>query len=446
MKCPKCGNEYDDSFKFCPECAEANPGLEQPHKEPAEIAPKSLSEQSFVGAQIAPPLETLQKYLPAMHMPPTGKPEFWRRKSTWIILAAVIVVLAVALPATLVLSSESGKHTSVAGTPKDVATAFMREGINGNYDKAFEMVAQSNYSLLGVMMCQFQDQAAPLIILKTDRASLQSYYGGGKGLLGGIFTSEGVKSVTATGEVESTTDNQLTNNVDFVSIQYKGGEKPFLIMLNQEDGEWFVDLPNLLVMAEPDTAKYISGTVGALLANPTESNCTKAIDFLQASKGLADKYGLWLQPAAKSSLTPDRAKELEDAKAIASNLVSLSAKAQAALTAAKAAPKPPAPVTPIPAWQTVIDVTGSTDKQTQTFYLGLGQKKLLYNVVGDSMPVCYVYLVPAGHSLSQEGGFPIVSPDGPGPGETYINEPAGSYYLDISSANCTWQATIAEMK
>ncbi len=105
------------------------------------------------------------------------------------------------------------------------------------------------------------------------------------------------------------------------------------------------------------------------------------------------------------------------------------------------------PVAPAPkTWQTVIDVTGSTDKQTGTFSLGSGQKKLLYNVVGDSFSMCYVYLVQAGHSLTQEGGFPIVSPTDPGPGETYINEPAGSYYLYIMSANCTWQATVVELK
>lgn len=25
MKCSKCGMEYDDTFKFCPDCGEPNP-------------------------------------------------------------------------------------------------------------------------------------------------------------------------------------------------------------------------------------------------------------------------------------------------------------------------------------------------------------------------------------------------------------------------------------
>ena len=446
MKCSNCGQDYDDSFLYCPHCAEKNPS--HVAEKPPEPSPTDAPLVAEPPDQPGQPLSTLTPSIPIppdMPLPPVDKPWLWRRKSTWIILAAALVVIAVALTTTIVLLSGSPKRTSVAGNPNDVATAFMQEGLNGNYDKAFEMVAKSDYPLLGVMICQYQKQAALSMTLKTDKASLRDYYST-QGFLNGFFGAEGVKSITATGEVQSATETQLKNNVDMVSIQYKGAEKPFPLMVIQEDGGWFVDLSTPLVMGKPATAKYISDTVEALLANPTESNCTKAIDLLQASKGLVDKYDLWLQPASKSVLTSDKVKELEDAKAIASNLDSLSAKAETALTAARAAPKPPAPVPATPTWQTIIDVTGSTDKQTQTFYLGSGQKKLLYNIVGDSWSMCAIYLMQSGHSLSQEGGFPIVSPDGPGPGDTYINEPAGSYYLDISSANCTYQVTVIEMK
>jgi len=103
----------------------------------------------------------------------------------------------------------------------------------------------------------------------------------------------------------------------------------------------------------------------------------------------------------------------------------------------------PAPAT---TWQTVMDVTSNTSKRTGSFYLGSGQKKLLYNVTGGDSVICGIYLMKEGESLEQGGGSPEVTVDNPGPGETaLVNEP-GNYYLDVKAANCNWQVTIQELK
>jgi len=91
-------------------------------------------------------------------------------------------------------------------------------------------------------------------------------------------------------------------------------------------------------------------------------------------------------------------------------------------------------------------LSGSTNQRSQPFHLGTGQKRLLYNVVGSEMPGLSVYVVAQGDSLEQSGGFPEVSPDVAGPGETVLVQDEGDYYLDVSSANCTWQVTVQEMK
>ena len=245
----------------------------------------------------------------------------------------------------------------------------------------------------------------------------------------GMFTADAMKNTfEGTGQIESINDYKLNGTHNLELVRSKGGDKPWPVILAQENGEWKFDLAGEIVFGSPGPAKQISDIVGSLLANPTQSNCKTAVDLLKASAGLADKYDLWLQSSTvKSIVTSDRIKALEDAKAIASTFDALTAKANTALTAAATAPKP------VPTWQTVIDVTGSTDQQTQTFSLGSGQKKLLYNLVGDSMSLCMIYLMQAGHSLDQEGGFPIVSPADPGSGETYIRTIPQSAQEDSTS-------------
>ena len=97
------------------------------------------------------------------------------------------------------------------------------------------------------------------------------------------------------------------------------------------------------------------------------------------------------------------------------------------------------------AWQNVINFSGTENKRSDIFYLGSGQKKLLYNIVGD-MVICSIYIVKEGDSLAKSGGIPEEMITDPKNGETFLVQSPGNYYLDIRAANCTWEVTIQEMK
>lgn len=107
---------------------------------------------------------------------------------------------------------------------------------------------------------------------------------------------------------------------------------------------------------------------------------------------------------------------------------------------------PVATPAPEPTWQTAIDITSNSNKRTQPFYLGSGQKRLLYNVTGDSFSICSIYIMSEGDSLETSGGFPEVMANEPGFGETALVNSPGNYYLDVTSANCSWQVTVQELK
>jgi hypothetical protein len=102
---------------------------------------------------------------------------------------------------------------------------------------------------------------------------------------------------------------------------------------------------------------------------------------------------------------------------------------------------------PAGSWQTVIDMTGSTTKQTPTFYLGAGEKRLLYNYIPNEYGgVLAIYVMKDGTSITKQGGFPEATPEIAGPGETRLTQEPGVYYLHVGSTNCEWQVTIQEMK
>jgi len=99
------------------------------------------------------------------------------------------------------------------------------------------------------------------------------------------------------------------------------------------------------------------------------------------------------------------------------------------------------------AWQNVINFSGASGKKSQTFYLGSGQKKMLYNITGDpTYAACSIYIVAEGDSLERSGGIPEIMAATAEGGETVLVQSPGNYYLDINAANCTWEVTIQEMK
>jgi len=98
-------------------------------------------------------------------------------------------------------------------------------------------------------------------------------------------------------------------------------------------------------------------------------------------------------------------------------------------------------------WITVIEVSGSSDKRTDIFYLHGKKTKLIYTVKSTSPagPLVGIYVLPEGHSLEEKGGgFPEVTVSEPGTDSTFLVKKAGNYYLDITSANATWTVKIEE--
>jgi len=53
MKCSKCGTDYDDSFKFCPNCTEPNPlmAVPQQNQEPPTTQPPIQQDSQPVPAE-----------------------------------------------------------------------------------------------------------------------------------------------------------------------------------------------------------------------------------------------------------------------------------------------------------------------------------------------------------------------------------------------------------
>jgi hypothetical protein len=95
-------------------------------------------------------------------------------------------------------------------------------------------------------------------------------------------------------------------------------------------------------------------------------------------------------------------------------------------------------------WTKVIEVSGNSNKRTDTFTLYGGKTKLTYNVKGTTAVIVSIYVLPEGHSLQEQGGFPEVTVTEPGTDTTFLTKKAGNYYLDISSANASWTVKIEE--
>jgi hypothetical protein len=102
--------------------------------------------------------------------------------------------------------------------------------------------------------------------------------------------------------------------------------------------------------------------------------------------------------------------------------------------------KPEAPKT----WQTVAELSGTNTKRGEVFALTGAQARLTYETDGQEYSFVSVYIVEAGDSLDESGGFPEVSA-GEGTGETVLVNPAGSYYLDVNGYG-GWTVKVEELK
>lgn len=97
-------------------------------------------------------------------------------------------------------------------------------------------------------------------------------------------------------------------------------------------------------------------------------------------------------------------------------------------------------------WESVLEVTTASDKQTDTFNLQGGKQKLVYETTGSGMTLCVVHVMKEGTSLEREGGFAEVTIDGTQSDETLLRKSEGDYYLDITIANGTCSIEVQELR
>ncbi len=94
-------------------------------------------------------------------------------------------------------------------------------------------------------------------------------------------------------------------------------------------------------------------------------------------------------------------------------------------------------------WVTVVELKGNANKRSDTFELKGGKTRLTYDVKGNSV-VTAIYVLKEGASLEKNGGVPEVMISEAGTDTTFLAKGAGTYYLDVSSANSSWTVKIEE--
>lgn len=97
-------------------------------------------------------------------------------------------------------------------------------------------------------------------------------------------------------------------------------------------------------------------------------------------------------------------------------------------------------------WVTVSEVSGNSNKRTDTFRLGGGKARLTYTFDGGTAIIGSIYVMKEGESLEEKGGFPEVTVTEAGTDSTFLTKGAGNYYLDIKSANTDWTVKVEEEK
>jgi len=93
--------------------------------------------------------------------------------------------------------------------------------------------------------------------------------------------------------------------------------------------------------------------------------------------------------------------------------------------------------------QEVVTAGGTANKRTDTFHLTGSHTTLAYDFPQNGAFV--VYVVPAGHSVEKDGGFPEVDCFDPCKDTTQLAQSAGDYYLDVR-ASAPWSVTVTELR
>lgn len=107
--------------------------------------------------------------------------------------------------------------------------------------------------------------------------------------------------------------------------------------------------------------------------------------------------------------------------------------------------QPTTPTAP-KSWVVVAQLSGSSEKRSDTFHLGGGKTRLTYTFNGGEALAGIIYVLKEGVSLETSGGIPEVMVQQAGTDSTFLAKKAGNYYLDVKSANATWSVKIEEEK
>lgn len=151
MKCPKCGFDYEDTFKFCPNCSETNPLTVQP---PVATEP--------------PPVEPPKEKKPKKKLSERVKPVFAKvkektNKKTIIIGAVILVVVIAAIVVPIVLTRPS--------YPDEISLGKFEEGDltidNLTLKKGEEAKTYYSYELTGTAKAKWNGNAKINLSLTT---------------------------------------------------------------------------------------------------------------------------------------------------------------------------------------------------------------------------------------------------------------------------------------
>lgn len=98
-------------------------------------------------------------------------------------------------------------------------------------------------------------------------------------------------------------------------------------------------------------------------------------------------------------------------------------------------------------WVEVFSFKGNGMKKSASFHLSGGNARVKYDYKSEmeGMGAFNLYVVPHGHDIMKEGGIPEAMVSQSEASETYIQKPAGDYYIDITAAG-NWSVSVEEEK
>ncbi len=105
---------------------------------------------------------------------------------------------------------------------------------------------------------------------------------------------------------------------------------------------------------------------------------------------------------------------------------------------------PTTTTTAAPEWIEVARLSGTAQKQGDTFQLEGGKVRARYEFDAGQFGIFAFYVMEEGDSLAQSGGIPTVTCTESCSDETLLRQPAGAYYLDVNASGGEWSVVIEE--